>query len=43
MHSESGGSQREGLIPASRPVETNIDATGIPQCGQEWMAREKGP
>jgi hypothetical protein len=31
----------EELLPASQSVETNIDATGIPQYGQEWMAREK--
>jgi len=31
----------EELLPASQSVETNIDATGIPQYGQEWMAREE--
>jgi hypothetical protein len=29
------------LLPASQSVETNIDATGIPQYGQDWTAREK--
>jgi hypothetical protein len=29
------------LLPASQSVETNIDATAIPQYGQEWTAREK--
>jgi hypothetical protein len=31
----------EELLPASQSVKTNIDTTGIPQYGQEWMAREK--
>jgi hypothetical protein len=28
-------------LPFSQSVETNIDATGIPQYGQGWMAREE--
>ncbi len=41
MRSGAAVRSAEELLPASQSVETNIDATGIPQYGQEWMAREE--
>ena len=43
LHARSGAAVRSAkeLLPASQSVETNIDTTGIPQYGQEWMAREQ--
>jgi hypothetical protein len=41
MRSGAAVRSAEELLPASRSVETNIDATGIPQYGQEWMAWEE--
>jgi hypothetical protein len=41
MRSGAAVRSAEELLP--RAVETNVDATGIPQYGQERMAREKRP
>jgi hypothetical protein len=41
MRSGAAVRSAEELRPASRSVEPNIDATGIPQYGQAWMAREE--
>jgi hypothetical protein len=41
MRSGAAVRSAEELLPAFQSVETNIDATGIPQYGQEWTAREK--
>jgi hypothetical protein len=41
MRSAAAVRSAEELLPASPSVETNIDATGIPQYEQEWMAREQ--
>jgi hypothetical protein len=44
MRSGSGGSQRGGIatcLSIGRDDHPTIDATGIPQYGQEWMAREE--
>ena len=41
MRSAAAVRSAEELLPASQSVETNIDATAIPQYGQEWTAREK--
>jgi len=41
MRSGAAVRSAEELLPASQSVETNIDAPGIPQYGQEWTAREK--
>jgi hypothetical protein len=41
MRSGAAVRSAENLLPASQSVETNIDATGIPQYGQEWTARER--
>jgi hypothetical protein len=41
MRSAAAVRSAEELLPASQSVETNIDATGIPQYEQEWMAREE--
>jgi hypothetical protein len=41
MRSGAAVRSAEELLPASQSVETNIDATAIPQYGQEWTAREK--
>jgi len=43
MRSGEAVRSAEELLPASQSVETNIDATEIPQYGQEWMARGKRP
>ena len=40
MRSGAAVRSAEELLPASQSVETNIDDKGIPQYGQEWMARE---
>jgi hypothetical protein len=39
MRSGAAVRSAEELRPASRSVETNSDAMGIPKYGQEWMAR----
>jgi len=36
----SRGPLRRNRIMPSHSVKTNINATGIPQYGREWMARE---
>ena len=41
MRSGAAVRSAEELLPASQSFETNIDATGIPQYGQGWTAREK--
>jgi hypothetical protein len=41
MRSAAAVRSAEKLLPACQSVETNFDATGIPQYEQEWMAREE--
>jgi hypothetical protein len=41
MRSAAAVRSAEKLLPASQSLETNIDATEIPQYEQEWMAREE--
>jgi hypothetical protein len=41
MRSAAAVRSAEELLPVSQSVETNFDATGIPQYEQEWMAREE--
>jgi hypothetical protein len=40
MRSGAAVRSAEELLPPSQSVETNIDATGIPQDGLEWTTRE---
>jgi hypothetical protein len=41
MRSEARFAARRNRYLLSQSVETNTDATGIPQYGLEWTAREE--